>query len=365
MKLKNRNSNVELLRILSIFMIILSHYTVHNGVENNMLPISFNRLLLEIVTLGNIGVIIFILITGYFSVELKNPFKFKKLVFLYLQTLFYSLTIYLIFIAFGKEHFSIKMLIKHILPISFKNYWFISAYAILYILTPFINKYICGLERKEHLNFILVNLLIFSIFGMITTQDYYGNELIQFIIFYIIGAYLKKYRDNIFNKGNNNKIIFIITSLILILSVVIFDLLGTKILIFGKYSTYLFGRTSIISILFAISIFNIFTSKRKYSNNFINQISSAVLGVYLISDNNLVRNILWTDILKVHEYVNSNLLFIHMIVSLLIIFIVCIIVELARKNTIEKISNIMYDKVDKKHKKLCDILNKCLSKINQ
>ena len=30
-----RNSNIELLRIISIFMITLSHYSVHNGVKSN------------------------------------------------------------------------------------------------------------------------------------------------------------------------------------------------------------------------------------------------------------------------------------------------------------------------------------------
>ena len=59
---KERNSCIELLRIISIIMIVLSHYTVHNGVANSTLDIGFNRFLLEITTLGNIGVIIFITI---------------------------------------------------------------------------------------------------------------------------------------------------------------------------------------------------------------------------------------------------------------------------------------------------------------
>lgn len=31
--IKERNSNIELLRILSMFMIVISHYSVHGGVH--------------------------------------------------------------------------------------------------------------------------------------------------------------------------------------------------------------------------------------------------------------------------------------------------------------------------------------------
>ena len=75
--MKNRNSNIEILRIISVFMILFSHYSVHNGITNSDLPIGINRYLLEISILGNIGVIIFVLISGYFSINKKNPFNIK------------------------------------------------------------------------------------------------------------------------------------------------------------------------------------------------------------------------------------------------------------------------------------------------
>ena len=66
---KHRNTNIELLRIISILMIVLSHYSVHSGISRNMLSLGWNRFLLEITSLGNIGVIFFVLITGYYSIE--------------------------------------------------------------------------------------------------------------------------------------------------------------------------------------------------------------------------------------------------------------------------------------------------------
>ena len=81
-----RNSKIELLRILSMFMIVLSHCSVHSGINFSSLPLGFNREILELSMLGNVGVILFIFITGYFSINIifiyfSNIFLFKYVFF--------------------------------------------------------------------------------------------------------------------------------------------------------------------------------------------------------------------------------------------------------------------------------------------
>lgn len=351
-----RESNIELLRIISMIMIILSHYTCHNGVDSFSLNIGFNRLLLEITTLGNIGVIIFVLITGYFGIESKKVFRFKKLYLLLTQILSYSLIILILFLIFNGDFVSTKMIIKSIFPISFEIYGFLSVYIILYIFTPFINKFLYTLNRSEHLILILISLFIFSILGTINTCTYYANDLVQFILYYVIGAYLKLYKNNIFSNKKNNLIIFFGTLLIMITSVIVLDSIGLKFDIFGKTSTYLFRRPKITSIILSVSIFNIFVRFDKINSNFVNNIASTVLGIYLIHDNPLIRNILWTDILKVQNYVSSKYLFLHMILSVILVFIFCSLIEFIRKKTLEKIFIKIYDKICNKE----NIFNKVL-----
>ena len=341
---KIRNSNIEILRIISMLFIVVSHYTVHNGVLNSSLPIGLNRLLLEITTLGNIGVIIFVLITGYYMIKQKS-FKLKKIVNLYFQVAFYSIIIYILFIILKLEPISIRGIIKSFIPITFGQYWFVTAYFLLYIFSPFINKFLNNLSRKEHLNFIIISIFIFSIVSTFTMQQLYGNEIIQFIIFYSMGAYLKKYPKNIFSENKKiNKILLIITTLLLIGSVVIFDLFGKNI----SYTTYMFNRNSILSILFSLSLFNIFINKKSFTNNFINIIASCSFGVYLIHDNSLVRSVIWSNIFKNSNYIYSNFLIIHMLFTIIIVYIVCTIIEYIRKNTVEKlITKMLNDKIDK------------------
>jgi len=343
-----RNSNIEILRILSMIFIVISHYSVHNGVELNSVSYSFNKYLLEIFNLGNIGVIIFVLITGYFLIEQKE-IKLKKIFSLYLQVLFYSLGIYFILLVIGKESFSVTQLIKCAFPITFKEYWFLSVYVLLYIFSPFINKFLNNLTEQEFINYLFVCLLIFSVLPTITALDFYANYLIQFILFYSLGAYLKRFPNNILiNNKKINLCIFIGSSLILLISPIAFDLLSTKSSFFVGKSVYLFNRTSIVAICFSVSLLVMFVSKKIKTSNIINSISSCVLGVYLISDNNFIRKILWIDLLKNGNYVNSNLFILHFIVSILICFFICLLMEYIRKNIVEKNTSRLFDKkIDK------------------
>lgn len=362
--MEKRNSNIEILRILSIFLIVISHYTVHNGISNYLLPLGINRIILEVMTLGNIGTILFVFISGYFLIN-SEKVKLSKLVKIWFQIFFYSAIIYMIFVVLGKEPFSIKTMIKSLMPITFRQYWFASVYVVMYIFHPYLNKLINSLNKKEHCGLIMVGIFLFSILGTLTGQLYYGNELIQFFLFYIIGAYFGKYELKIFSKNKFCILTLILTIFILISSVFAFDMIGSKVNIFAKHSTYLFRRTSFVTILLAVSLFNLFKNAKKFSNAFINNISSCMFGVYLISDNSLVRKLLWIDLFKNADFVNSNILIIHMIVCVFSTIVCCVIIEFIRIITLEKVYKKYISKlIDKFQKKLLYIFNKLYKKID-
>ena len=74
---KERNSNLELLRIISMLLIIMHHYSIH-GFSPNILYYSSNKYILDFLSLeGKLGVNCFILISGYFMINQK--FTIKKL----------------------------------------------------------------------------------------------------------------------------------------------------------------------------------------------------------------------------------------------------------------------------------------------
>ena len=343
-----RNSNIELLRIISMFLIVLSHYTVHNGVNNFELPLGLNRFLLEFSCLGNIGVIIFIIITGYFSINSKHPFKLKRAVSLVLQVLFYSVLFYCLFCLLGQTQFSLMGFIKNCLPVTFRMYWFVSVYLLLYILAPYINVLLNNLSRKQYFRLIVLMLVLFSILPILTTQPFYGNELVQFVMFYMIGGYLGKYKNNFFSNRKRSFAVLFFTLGVVVLSIVMMDFLGLKWSILGENSGILLNRKSLASILIAVSIFSLFVTRKQFSSKIVNTVASCTFGVYLISDNYLVRGILWTEILKVQDIVNRPVLALHMIGSVAIVFVLSALIEYIRINTVEKLFSKVYDRIEKR-----------------
>lgn len=333
--MNSRNSKLEILRIISIIFIVLSHYVVHSGFNVHDLPLGINRAILEFCILGNIGTMLFVLISGYFLIN-SNKVKLKKIVHFILQVVFYSVFLYLFVIVINKEFFKIKDFILNLFPITFKRYWFATVYFIIYLFHPFINKFLNSLSRKEYINYLTISIFIFFVLSTITTMDYYGNEIIRFIILYSIGAYMSKYSDNYFYQKKNSIKNFILSSFLIMISIILFDYIGVKVHFFSSHSTYFLNIYSFLALLLSVSLFGCFSQMKPNSNKFINYISSLVFGIYLISDNKYLREIIWCNLLNNKNYFLSNYLIIHIIASILVISFICLFIEGVRKKIFEK-----------------------------
>ena len=97
MEIKERQSNIELLRIIAILIIIGHHFAIH-GKLYEYTDISFvNRIWMQFLLLsGKLGVSLFVLISGYFLIEMPR-LKVEKLVKLWLQIFTYSTLAYLVY----------------------------------------------------------------------------------------------------------------------------------------------------------------------------------------------------------------------------------------------------------------------------
>ena len=171
-----RNSNIELLRILCMFMIILWHLNIaveQNGVSPFILKDT-------IYSLTAVAVNCFILISGYWGIR----FKLKSIITLFLQCLFYSIVTGLCVHYITGAHWDI---IKILLPISTNQWWFITTYIMLYLSAPLLNK---AIENTKNLSY---NILAFSLicvyFGYIfkNPNNSSGHSYLQFVFIYIIG----------------------------------------------------------------------------------------------------------------------------------------------------------------------------------
>lgn len=329
---KSRNSSIELLRILSMLFIICSHFCVHGGFETNEMSFSINKIILQIGVLGNLGVDVFVMISGYFLSQ--TDFKISRIVKVILQVSFYSISIFFILVGLKIVPLSIKATIKSIFPVLFNQYWFATTYVVVLLFSPFLNQFLNCLSKRKYLLFLCTVVIIWSVLPTFSAQSLASNETCQFVMFYSIGAYVRK--NPSFHFCNKNRYWIVgISAFLLILSTVVLNLLAIKFPVFN-YGTFFYSRQSILIITLSYGLLLVFTNMKSISSVFINSIASTVFGIYLIHDNTYLRPVIWKSILNVKNYKESPYLVLYLLGCVMLVFTVCAIIDFIRQLLIEK-----------------------------
>ena len=343
-KKKIRNSNYELMRIISMFLIILYHVIYHGQVIQNCYNEGAKIILelLEFLTLVHVNS--FVLVTGYF--QSTSNFKQSKLWSILNASIFYRILIMLILLFGGVIILDKLTIIKEAFPININEYWFIKCYILLYCLSPFINKGLKNFDKRSFQKLLIAMFVIFSLLPLMTGRSFFENNgfsLYQFIYMYIIGAYLRRY-------PLDKNYIFKAMSKRMYQLVLIFVFFGSLFLnyIFSKYALSIIGINSILdeissyiteaSILYnnpfvviqTIAYFAFFATL-SINSKIINKIATLTIGVYLIHDNNFVRALIY-DALKINNGpIYSYKFIIYVIIISVVIYIFCLVIEWLRQ----------------------------------
>ncbi len=344
---KKRNSNLELLRIISIILIIAHHYAGHGFVIENM-PYSFNQYLIGFLVLGGkLGVVCFILISGFFMCETK--FSIKKLIKLIGEAWFYLLVIGILFntILTPTIPIDFTVILKSTIPIIYDQNWFITDYIMLMIISPVLNIIIKNISKESYQKMLIIGFILYSVLPIFIFASLNNTSFVGFIYLYFVAGYMRKFLQ----VQNSPKRYFLKASIInfmVILSSILFIFLGHKfnLTIFIVNNAYFSSLNSPFTLLIGIELFIFFLKLKPFTSKIINKIASTTLGIYLIHDNFLLRPYLWGGgILNNLNYVNSPFLFLHAIISIIGVFIVCVIIDLIRQETVEKVYLKIVDKL--------------------
>lgn len=334
-----RKSNIELLRIISMVMIIAHHVGVHSGFQFASDSLSVNSLwVLFLKVVGKIGVNIFVLISGYFLINAKS-LKTSKVLKLWLQILTYSLLIYMVLVICGLEPFGIVSLIKNILPMTYSDWWFASTYFVLYLLSPYINKLLNSLDKKEYQRLLALLAVCWSVMPTIFKKSWQSNYLLWFVFLYALAGYLKLYIDITKMKSRRCFGLSVAVLLLTYFSAVAVELFGSKIPTFFGDVTYFYNMQSmqiLPVLLISLTLFIGFLNIDIGYKSVINIVSSSTFGIYLIHDNALIRKLLWKNLFNNVAYADSKYLIPYTIFEIIAVFVCCAAIELFRIYAVEK-----------------------------
>lgn len=333
--MKERNYGIDFLRLISMFMIVILHVLGKGGILENVEVYSSNYWLAWFLEISAYcAVNCFALISGY--VMHKSNLKISKLLELWLQIIFYTITITLIMFIIIPETRSIRNIINAIFPIIRRKYWYLSAYFGMCIFIPIMNLGINKLEKRTLRNILLASFFMMSIMPTVLKSDPYmlygGYSTAWLCILYLVGGYIEKY--DILKRINKSSAIsiYLISILFTLLSKISIVYVVKFILKYDMNDGIFISYTSPTIILAGISLF-VFCAKldfKEKTKKMIKLLSPAALGVYIIHEHQLIVTYLINGFaIKFINY-NCLIMIIKVIISAIIIYTTCIIIELLR-----------------------------------
>lgn len=339
---KKRAVNLDLLRIVSMMLIILLHSVDHSGVLEASAQASFSMQLYvrTIYMFTQVCVNCFVLISGYFLVQ--SAFHLSKLVALWLEVVFYSLALRILFVVIGIKPFSLTSIVSCIFPILTGRYWFITIYFGLYLLSPFLKTAVRAMSKKQH---TALNMLLFGLFSLWNSihpslagmNSGGGWGLAWFVVLYLAAAWFRNYY-----QPNGRWI----GKLLLWFGISLLTALGWLLLggihplfrlIIGHWYHYNSAPAYLASLVFFAAFLNMKSSFGKIGK-MICAAAPATFGVYLIHAHADVSPWLWGR-LGLPRFMRSGYFPFVQLGAVLCIFVCCTLIDILRKKTVGIIEN--------------------------
>lgn len=327
-----RNYGVDLLRIISMFMVCLLHVLGHGGVLNSAEPQSaayYAAWLIEIAAYCAVNC--YALISGYVGVNSK--YKISNLIYLWLQVAFYSVGISIIFKIINYESIGWKGMLKSFLPVTFNQYWYFTAYFGLFLFIPFLNMALHKIPQKIAKWSLIIMVAFITIFSRLNGSIFGlsdGYSALWLIVLYLVGGYVKLY--NPFKDIKTWKLTLILIGLIIItwLSKIIIEFATLKILGQVNGSTILISYLSPTIFMVSVLFLLVFSRINVKHHKLIAFFAPVSFGVYLIHVHSLIFSYVVKDFAVSFASFNPILMVLAVIGSAVAIYIVCSLIDYIR-----------------------------------
>ena len=333
-----RNYGIDLLRIVSMFLIVNLHVLGQGGamVRIRSHPSTYNVCwFLE--TCAYCAVDCYGLISGY--VGAQSRFRVSRFLELWLQVFFYSAGIFLLYALFMPEVITVETIRTALLPVSFKAYWYFTAYAGVFFFTPYLNRMLDALSERELRGLFAVIFLVCSvatavpkIFSSDTLSLVGGYTFVWILMLYLMGGCLRR----ISIKRRNRLVYPVIYFACVILS------WGYKILMENytraKYGELRYGRlftsytapTILLCAVCLLILFQSFELKGKIVRKLISVVAPLSFSVYLIHTHPLIFDNLIKNAFASFRNLPAGVVLFPVLLSALGIFILCCLIDWCR-----------------------------------
>lgn len=193
---EGRNLGVDALRIVAMLLIAVLHVYNRCGVAGKLHGTAFYlNYPMRILCMGSVN--LYALISGY--VMVKGRFRPGRFLELWLQVVFTGLVACLIWRFVSPGEVSWKNWLAAFLPVTQYEYWYFTAYAGMFLLSPLLNRGLLALTKRQRNALMLGVFCLFSL-GWLLGRMYYGDSfhlgsgysVLWLVLLYILGGCLRQ-----------------------------------------------------------------------------------------------------------------------------------------------------------------------------
>lgn len=260
-----RNSNFELLRLVSMLMVLNLHSFW--GYDHGSGILQFLDFFRESISICAVNC--FLLISGFWGIR----WKFKSLFNLIFQLFFYAFAVYAVVVLTRVVNYSPGGLLRNASCL-YTHWGFITAYLLLYLCAPLLNAFVEKVSNKQLLGFIV----IVTISECLITRQY---AFLNFFNMYLIGRYISKVNLIDHPKVKPGWMYWVTTLLITILVYLSYKVLLIQSAEMMQAVFWGYSYAAPLVILQAVFLF-IWFARLQFQSRFINWSAKSCLAIFLI-----------------------------------------------------------------------------------
>ncbi len=348
---KERDSNLELYRIIVMLLIVAHHYVAHSGLldECGNDPLSAKSLFFYVFGMwGRTGIDCFVLITGYFMC--KSKITLRKFLKLFLELEFYKIAIFSVFCLSGYHVFSAKELFRSMFFMGTVSGTFINCFLWFYLCIPFLTVLVTNLNKRQHALLLLLCLSVYMVLGTIPCFEIVMNHVSWYCVLFFIASYIRFYsflpHFSARRWGGASAALVLLYAAVVIATAYANSRLGTHLSVWGSCDV-----NKIPAVATSVSLFMFFNNVKIKRRKWINTIAASTFGVLCIHDNSSAMwHWLWQDVVDGTSAFHRADAILYSVASVIAVFSVCALIDYIRIHTIEKWTFVWIDKFLAKHK---------------
>ncbi len=318
------NYGIGLFRIISMFMVLILHILGHGSIWDATDALTVNHETAWLLAVGAYcAVNSYALISGYVGYGKRH--KYSKLLYLYLQVIFYTLITTAVFYVYRPELIGPQALFHAAFPFAFNTYWYFTAYFCLFFFMPFYNLMLDTFDRAVMKKMLVTMFVVFSVLPVLFQSDFpftgNGFSFLWLSVLYIAGAYMKKYAGALSYNNKKNLLGYFFCVILTWMSKIVIEFVNFKKTGTPGDGNYLISYVSptIVSCSVFLLLFFSRLDCREGLKRLIRFFVPVSFGIYLFHEEPLIREAFIVGAFRHYIELNPFLMVLAVLITALVI----------------------------------------------